>query len=79
MNSESLLIDVEQVANLLNCSVRHVYRMVDSGRMPCPVRLGTLCRWSRQTLTDWIATGCKPLAQAAKTKQQSSGNSPGLL
>lgn len=54
------LLDVGQVAELLSCSPRHVYRLSDAGRMPPPVRLGALVRWSRQSLEEWIAAGCKP-------------------
>jgi excisionase family DNA binding protein len=54
------LLDVQQVADLLNCSTRHVYRLADAGRMPQPVRLGALVRWPRHAIEDWIAAGCKP-------------------
>jgi len=53
------LLDVKQVAATLNCSPRHVYRMVDAGRMPAPVRLGALVRWHRSSLDRWLADGCK--------------------
>jgi excisionase family DNA binding protein len=55
------LLDVRAVAAMLHCSQRHVYRMADAGRMPGPCRLGSLVRWSRQTIEDWIAGGCKPI------------------
>jgi excisionase family DNA binding protein len=54
------LLDVQAVAQLLDCSPRHVYRLSDAGRMPAPVKLGSLVRWSRQAIEDWIALGCKP-------------------
>jgi len=77
MDNETALLDVQQVAELLNCSVRHVYRLVDSGKMPRPVRLGTLCRWSREELDDWIAAGCKPIRMA--TARQMHRNRTGAL
>jgi excisionase family DNA binding protein len=54
----SLLLDVAGVAALLACSERHVRRLADSGRMPRPVRLGTLIRWNRAEIEKWIAAGC---------------------
>ena len=54
----SALLDVEQVARLLGCSPRHVYRLSDSGKMPRPVRLGSLVRWSQEAIQHWIAEGC---------------------
>ena len=52
------LFDVQQVGKLLNCSPRHVYRLADAGRMPRPLRLGSLVRWNRAAIEDWIAAGC---------------------
>ena len=58
------LLDVKAVASLLGgCSTRHVYRLADAGRMPCPIRLGTLVRWSRAELEAWIGAKC-PSQQA---------------
>lgn len=58
------LLDVQAVAHLCDCSPRHVYRMSDAGRMPAPVRIGALVRWSRKDLEEWIASGCKPCRAA---------------
>lgn len=55
------LLDVRAVAALLGCSPRHVYRLADAGKMPAPVRLGALVRWSRQAIEAWIADGCPPV------------------
>lgn len=52
------LFDVQAVAELLRCSPRHVYRLVDAGRMPRPVKLGQLCRWPRRRILDWVDAGC---------------------
>lgn len=54
------MLDVRAVAALCACSVRHVYRMADGGRMPRPVKLGALVRWRREELLDWIVAGCPP-------------------
>lgn len=52
------LLDVDAVAALLGCSPRHVYRLSDAGRMPAPVRLGALVRWSATAIREWIDQGC---------------------
>ena len=54
----SILIDVNDVAALLKCSARHVWRLADAGKMPPPVKLGALVRWSRVLIGQWIAEGC---------------------
>ena len=55
------LLDVQAVAKMLGCSQRHVYRLSDAGRMPVPVKLGSLVRWSKSSIEDWIVDGCKPV------------------
>lgn len=56
--SASPLIDVNGLAALLSCSTKHVRRMADGGRCPPPIRLGSLLRWNRKVVDDWIAAGC---------------------
>ena len=52
------MLTVGDVARMLCCSARTIYRLTDSGRMPQPVRLGALIRWPRQTIENWIHLGC---------------------
>lgn len=52
------LLDIDQVSQIVHCSTRHVSRMVAAGSMPTPIRLGTLQRWSRTAIIDWVEAGC---------------------
>ena len=52
------LLDVQAVAAMLDCSARTVYRLADAGKLPRPVRLGSLVRWRADELRQWIADGC---------------------
>ena len=54
------LLTISQVAVILNCSPRTVYRLVDAGRVPAPHRLGSLLRWNPVVIQTWIAEGCPP-------------------
>jgi predicted DNA-binding transcriptional regulator AlpA len=54
----SLLVDVLDVAAMLQCSPRHVYRLADAGRMPRPFKIGALSRWDRALIRQWIIDGC---------------------
>ena len=45
------LIGIEGVARNLGCSSRHVRRMIDSSRMPRPIKLGSLTRGPDSKLT----------------------------
>ncbi|MFO0839908.1 MAG: helix-turn-helix domain-containing protein [Phycisphaerae bacterium] len=52
------LLTVQQVAKLLNISCRQVYKLVASGRLPVPVRLGRSVRWRESDLAAFLAAGC---------------------
>lgn len=55
---DSQLIDIHTVARRLNCSIRTVWRMEESGEMPAALRLKRLVRWDPAQLDEWIARGC---------------------
>jgi len=57
-SAQAALLTVDEVARMLNCSVRTVYRLVDQGRIPRPLKLGALSRWSRDVIEQWICEGC---------------------
>ncbi len=57
-DGQTALMTAQQVARSLGCSVRHVYRLADRGAMPRPVRLGSLVRWRRTEIDQWIDLGC---------------------
>ena len=65
---ESAMLDVGQVAALLRCSTRHVYRLADAGKMPRPFKLGALVRWRRAALLAWLEAGCPP-CRGRRTQQ----------
>ena len=67
-DSPAMLFDVEQVASLLRCSPRHVYRLSDAGAMPRPRHLGALVRWSRLEVEAWVKAGCPSCRPAPKAR-----------
>jgi excisionase family DNA binding protein len=52
---ESATYRVPDLARLLQCSERHVWRMLDLGRVPGVIRCGRLVRLSRKIVDDWLA------------------------
>jgi excisionase family DNA binding protein len=56
-DASAKLLDVRAVAEMLDCSQRHVYRLSDAGRMPAPIKLGALVRWNRAAVESWIDQG----------------------
>lgn len=45
---------VVELATLLQCSTRHIHRMVDAREIPGLVRIGRLVRFSRRVIHEWI-------------------------
>ena len=66
VESPATLLDVKQVAAMLCCSPRHVYRMSDAGAMPRPRHVGALVRWCRSEIEQWVADGCKPVRHVGR-------------
>ena len=60
------LLDVRDVAKLLKCSTRTVYRLSDGGILPRPRKLGALVRWSEIEIQAWVDSGCKPVRPVSR-------------
>lgn len=56
--SEFEFLTLDEVADRMGCSRRHVRRLCERREMPQPLRLGALLRWSRASLDRWVAAGC---------------------
>ena len=58
-----LLIDMKAAAKLLDLSERTVWGMANSGRMPKPIKIGRLVRWSHEELRAWVNAGGPPMTE----------------
>jgi excisionase family DNA binding protein len=63
--NKALMLNVRDVAKLMQCSDRHVTNMWKVSRMPAPVKLGQLVRWPRKTIEEWIEKGCPKIEKVA--------------
>jgi DNA binding domain, excisionase family len=64
-----LAVPINEVAELLGVSNRHVRDMLNDGRLgPQPLALGTSKRWRVAELEEWLAAGC-PNREAWKAMQ----------
>jgi excisionase family DNA binding protein len=59
-NCEPKMFTVIEVAEILKCSERHVYRLEEKGLMPEGVRPGSIVRWQQERISAWINAGCPP-------------------
>lgn len=71
-NEQSRLMNMQEVADIFRVSTRHIRRVIERGEFPQPIRLGVCIRWSRKTIDDWIASGCKG-EKHDEEKEQSNG------
>jgi excisionase family DNA binding protein len=65
----SLLISADDLAVLIGVSTRTVWRLLSSGRLIEPVRLGGNVRWNRERIEEWIREGCPTPTKATVTKR----------
>ena len=52
------LLTAKRLANLLAVSIRTVWRLDASGKLPRPVRLGGSVRWRHSEIDNWLRAGC---------------------
>ena len=60
-----MLVDVKTVSKLLCVSRSTIYSLMQSGKMPPPVRtLGRMVRWRTDDILTWINSECCPPAES---------------
>lgn len=52
------LIAADQLAAMLDVSTRTVWRLLSTGRIVQPIRIGGSVRWRLDEVREWIAKGC---------------------
>ena len=73
MSADCQLLDVRDVAALLKVSVRQIWKLVASGRLPQPVRLGRSVRWLSADIGLFVLSGCNmEKYQAARQEMQNA-------
>jgi predicted DNA-binding transcriptional regulator AlpA len=63
------LIDASQLARMLGCSSRTVFRLADGGKIPWGIKLGGLRRWDVVEIEAFLAAGCKMPATSSGTSR----------
>lgn len=56
--SESRLLTVRNVADVLRCSTMTVWRLSKKGQIPQPVKVGGMVRWKADSLQEWLSAQC---------------------
>lgn len=58
MKTEATLVNANKLAEMLSVSVRHIWRMKASGKLPKPVWFGKCVRWRLDDINLFIELGC---------------------
>jgi excisionase family DNA binding protein len=56
--AQALAVSARELAEMLDVSLRQIWRLNSAGKLPKPIRLGGSVRWNRQEVTDWFEAGC---------------------
>ncbi len=54
----SAFLDTAAVADRYAVSRKHIFRLIDAGKIPQPLRIGHALRWRLSTLEQWESAGC---------------------
>ena len=57
-NSGDILVTVDEAVELCRMSRTSLYKLHAAGKTPRMVKMGSLTRWRRQELLDWMKAGC---------------------
>ena len=55
---EKLLLSARDLAVLLDIGERTLWRLDSMGKLPKPIRIGSLKKWRRHEIEAWIDAGC---------------------
>lgn len=64
----AMLLTARQVADLLQLSVRSVWRLRSAGALPHEIRIGAAVRWRRDEISRWIDKGCPPALASKRSR-----------
>ncbi len=53
------LLTIRELATILKVSQRSIWRLVASGQLVEPLRVGGSIRWRPDDIRDWIDNGCE--------------------
>ena len=57
-NEQSIAISAKQLSRLLGVSLRQVWRLNATSKLPKNIRLGGSRKWSRAEIMRWFEVGC---------------------
>jgi len=71
-NPQSIAISAKQLSRLLGVSLRQVWRLNATGKLPRLIRIGGSVRWNRAEVLRWFDASC-PDCQAWEAMEEAGG------
>jgi len=70
--SQAIAVSAKQLAQMMGVSMRQIWRLNSSGKLPKPIHLGGSVRWNRGEILNWFEAQCPDLQtwEAMKEVQQ---------
>ena len=56
--SKPLAVSAKELAGMLGISLRQVWRLNSTGKLPKPIRLGGSVKWRRDEIVAWLGQNC---------------------
>ena len=50
----AMFVSAQEIALVLACSPKHVHTLTKRGFLPKPAKIGTLARWPKKIIDQWL-------------------------
>ena len=50
----AMFVSAQEIAAVLACSPKHVHTLAERGLLPKPVKIGSLARWPKKIIDQWL-------------------------
>lgn len=73
----SLLLIKSELARHLRCSERQIDKLTEQGRIPLPIMLGSVRRWPRSVVIEWIDQIIQSIDPGSRLRESGRGGASG--
>ncbi len=70
---QPLAVSARELAGMLGISLRQVWRLNSTGKLPKPIRLGGSVKWRRDEIVAWLGQNCPDRAEWEAIKETLAG------
>lgn len=71
LSQEVLFVSAKELSLMLGVSLRQVWRLNETGKLPRPIRLGGSVKWKLNEIAEWVENNCPDLETWQAMKETS--------